>query len=74
MLLVGIIGHWDFMGETRRIFSAKAYRKAAYSQVIMYRHGYLGQGNRKAAPSCAVWKIRDHYPAPDGIYMGFMEH
>ena len=63
--------HSNFYAYHHRDFNTKAYRKAAYGQVIMYHHGYLGQGNWKVAPSCAVW---DHYPAPDGIYMGFMEH
>ena len=40
----------------------------------MFSHGYLGRGNRKVAPSCVVWKIRDSYPAPDNIYLGFREH
>ncbi|XP_065893463.1 uncharacterized protein [Dysidea avara] len=67
VLVVGILGHCDFYGD-QRDFSEKAYRKAAYWQVIMYCHGYLGQGNRKVAPACAVWKIRDHYLAPDGDF------
>ena len=37
-------------------------------------HGYLGKGNRKVAPSCVVWKIRDNYPAPDNNYLGFRDH
>ena len=73
MLLVGILGHCDFCGDLRD-YEANSFRKAAYWQVIIYRHGYLGQGNRKVAPSYAVWKIRDHYPYPDGHYMGFRPH
>ena len=37
---------------------------------IMFRHGYVGGGNRKVAPSCVVWKIRDKCPATDDVYLG----
>ena len=50
------------------------YRKAAYRQYIMYQHGYLGRSVRKVIPSCVVWKVRDQYPAPDNIYLGFKEY
>ena len=31
------------------------------------------KARRKVAPSCDVWKIREHYPFSTGIYMGLKE-
>lgn len=53
--------------------STRTMRKAAYRHYILDKHGYLGKGRRRVAPSCVVWEIREHYPA-SGIYMGFKEH
>ena len=53
--------------------STRTFRKAAYRHYILDKHGYLGKGRRKVAPSCVVWEIREHYPSPSGIYMGFKE-
>ena len=52
-------------------FSMSSFRKAAYRQFILWEHGYLGKGNRRIIPSCAVKKVREQYPAPDNVYMGF---
>ena len=52
-------------------FSMASFRKAAYRQFILWEHGYLGKGNRRIIPSCAVRKIRAQYPSPDNVYMGF---
>ena len=38
--------------------STRAFRKSAYRQFILARHGYLGKGNRRVCPSCVVLKIR----------------
>ena len=51
--------------------STRAFRKAAYSQYVLDRYGYLGKGNRKVCPSCVVTVIRRHYPSQTGVYMGF---
>ena len=72
VLSVCILDRSDFYGDVVD-FSPASFRKAAYRQYIMFSHGYLGRGNRKVAPSCVVWKIRDNYPAPDNIYLGFRE-
>ena len=53
--------------------STRSFRKAAYRHYILDKHGYLGEGRRKVAPSCAVWEIPEHYPSSTGIYMGFKE-
>ena len=73
VLSVCIINHCDYFGEDTE-FTPSNYRKAAYRQYILYNHGYLGRGNRKVVPSCGVWKVRDHYPAPDNNYLGFKEY
>lgn len=54
--------------------STRAFRKAAYRQFILARHGHLGKGNRRVCPSCVVLEIRKRYPSVTGIYMGYREH
>ena len=53
--------------------STRAFRKAAYRQFILARHGHLGKGNRRVCPSCVVVKIRKRYPSITGVYMGYRE-
>ena len=55
-------------------YSTSSYRKAAYRQFILWREGHLGRGNRKVVPSCVVWSVRNRFPAPDGMYLGFKEY
>ena len=52
-------------------YSSAGYRKAAYRQYVLGQYGYLGRGNRRVAPSCAVCCIRHCYPSPTGDYMGY---
>ena len=52
-------------------FSMASFWKAGYRQFILWEHGYLGKGSRRVIPSCAVNKIRNQYPSPDNVYMGF---
>jgi hypothetical protein len=54
--------------------STRAFRKAAYRQFILARHGHLGKGNRRVCPSCVVLKIRQRFPSITGIYMGYRDH
>ena len=53
--------------------STRQFRKAVYRQFILDKYGYLGRGNRKVVPFCAVWKVRCQYPSPTGVYMGFRD-
>ena len=53
--------------------STRAFRKAAYRQFILARHGHLGKGNRRVCPFCVVLTIRKRYPSITGVYMGYRE-
>ena len=48
--------------------SNRSLRYAAYKQFIWWVFKNLGKGNRRVIPSCAVWKIRNLFPEPDGKY------
>lgn len=50
-------------------YSMNSFRKAAYRQFILWRHGKLGKGNRRVCPACVVRVVRFAYPAPDGVYI-----
>ena len=52
-------------------FNTNSFRKAAYRQFALWKYGRLGRDNRRILPSCVVTVIRNAYPSPDGIYMGF---
>lgn len=54
--------------------SSRAFRKAAYRQFILARHGHLGKGNRRVCPSCLLLKIREQWLSTTGVYMGYSEH
>ena len=55
----------------REYISTKSFRKAAYSQFILARHGHLGKG--RVCPFCVVLRIRRQYPSLTGVYMGYRE-
>ena len=52
-------------------FAMATFCKAGYRQFILWEHGYLGKGNKRIIPACAVRKIRQQYPSPDNVYTGF---
>lgn len=62
----------DYRAETFD-FSNRSLRKAAYRQYVLWRYGKLGRGNRRVVPSCIVLCIREQYPSPNGLYMGYRE-
>ena len=66
-----------YAGEIRYyreyIYSAKSFRKAAYSRFILARHGHLVKGNGRVCPFCVVLRIRGQYPSLTGVYMGYRE-
>ena len=70
VLSVCILDRNDFYGDDKG-FTPNNYRKAGYRQCILYSHGFLGRGNCKVVPSCAVWRIRENYPEPSNNYLGF---
>ncbi|OCT80019.1 hypothetical protein XELAEV_18026835mg [Xenopus laevis] len=49
-------------------------RKTAYKGFSAWIHGYLGKGVWRPIPSCAVKVIRDKFPDPEELYMGFRQH
>ena len=54
-------------------FSNRSLRYAAYKQFIWWVFKKLGKGNRRVIPLCALWKIRELYPEPDGNYVMYLE-
>jgi hypothetical protein len=58
----------DTMDEGMR---NKTYRYAAYRTYAQVKYGYLGKGNRKPLPLCVTNGIRDTFPDPHSIYVGF---
>ena len=72
VLTIAIQRRCDDYGD-EPLFTPAEYCKAAYHQYIIWQHTYLGRDNRKVIPSCVTWVVRNHYPAPDGQYLGFKE-
>ncbi len=51
----------------------KSYRFAAYRTYAQVKYGYLGKGNRKPLPICVTNGIRDNFPDPNSVYVGFRQ-
>ena len=73
VLSIAIVNHSDVFADDPE-YTSSSYRKAAYRQWILWQHGYFGRANRRVTPSCVVWAVRDRYPSPDGLYLGFKEY
>ena len=52
---------------------AKAYRYAAYRNFTYFVHTRLGKGVRRRIPACVIRRIREQFPAPDGMYVGYKD-
>ncbi|XP_078604665.1 P2X purinoceptor 7-like [Branchiostoma floridae x Branchiostoma japonicum] len=54
--------------------STRILRLSAYRQFTCWVHKRrLGRSVRRVVPACAVSKIRQAHPSPDGNYVGFLE-
>ena len=51
----------------------KSLRYAAYKQFIWWVFNYLGSGQRRVIPSCALWLIRSLFPEADENYTKYSE-
>jgi hypothetical protein len=51
--------------------SNKEIRHRLYRECTRVWKGYLGYGKRIKLPKCIEGEIRDHYPEPEGKYVGF---
>lgn len=58
VLSIAIVNRSEVFAEDPE-YTPSSYRKAAYRQWILWRHGYLGRANRRIIPSCVVWVVRD---------------
>ena len=70
---IAIVSRSDIRAEPTD-YTLASYRKACYRQWIKWQHGFLGHANRQVIPLCAVWAVRNKFPAPDGNYLGFKEY
>lgn len=61
----------DLMNEDCSDDNNLVKRKQAYKLYTYERYGFLGMGNRKKIPRCAMEGIRAEWPDPRGSYMGY---
>jgi hypothetical protein len=63
----------DILGDEPEVQDLnRAFRHAAYRQYVLWRHGRLGEGDRRVIPACCVWRVRNAFPEPTGQYVGFI--
>ena len=74
VLALGNGYHADMLGRHGRPVEDyhRSMRHAAYRNFTLWRHGRLGQGNRRVIPSCCVRRIRDTYPDNTNTYTRFL--
>ena len=53
------------------LFNGQFQKSCVQAFFLKWEHGYLGKGNRRVIPSFSVKKVRQNYPAPDNVYLGF---
>ena len=72
VLKVTLVGYNNIQRNNRKgTFTNKNLRFAGYKLFTWWLHNRLGKGIRRSLPSCAVWTIREKFPALDNIYAGF---
>ena len=72
VLFIGKHSLQYFFTSFWKISLFRSLRYAAYRQFTWWAHGHLGKNIRRVIPPCAVKKIRATFPAPDGIYTGYI--
>ena len=72
-VLEAAIGTWRTFTDEPLQISNRSYRFIAYRQYISWIFGWLGKDIRKIIPSCVVQKIRQTFPAQDGVYIPFQD-
>ncbi|KAL4105106.1 hypothetical protein QTP88_020378 [Uroleucon formosanum] len=65
--------NWCSCGYCKGMLKNKTWRFICYKQYTSWVNSWIamGRGNRVVLPACVVQKIREEYPEPNGIYVGF---
>ena len=72
-VLEAAIGTWRTFSDEPLQINNRSYRFIAYRQYISWIFKWLGRDIRKIIPSCVVQKIRQNFPAQDGVYVPFQD-
>jgi len=57
--------------ETHEELTPRNLRYFLYRQFTVLKWGHLGKRRRVKIPGCVEEKIRELFPDPDGVYVGF---